>query len=207
MNKKSTIIKKINYESIVKLPYCKEAVIRDDFPGFKEDYIAIHSIIRKFKPNRIMEVGTSTGLGTNVICNAMMVQKGILGFLHGKRKVISIDVPPGTDAAIIYPDGEDGHPQKPGENCSYPYTQIFGSSIKFDFTPYYPIDAWFIDGKHDYEYCSKDTKQALKSDPYLIIWHDMQIKEVYRAVVDTMSGKSYKVFWINSTRVAYAIKV
>lgn len=206
MTKNNVQITKVAYKEVVKLPYSKDAIERNDFPGFHEDYLAIHSIIRKFKPKRLLEIGTSAGTGTNVICNAMGVRKGVIGIIIDRAKVISIDVPPGTDATIIYPKGEDGHPQKAGANCTFTYTQIFGSSIKYDFAPHYPIDAWFIDGKHDYEYCSKDTKQALKSKPKLIIWHDMQIKEVYDAVADTMTNKGYNIFWVNNTRVAYAIK-
>lgn len=210
LNKKSTSeqanIKKIKYEEVVKPPYSDGAITRDDFPGFREDYLAIHSILRRFRPKVILEIGTSMGTGTNIICNAMNVRKGIKGKIFDKKKVVSIDVPPGTDPSIIYPEGEDGHPVKPGANCTFPFTQLFGSSIKFDFKPHYPIDSWFIDGKHDYEYCSKDTKQALKSDPDLIIWHDMQIKEVYEAVADVMVNRGYKIYWVNKTRVAYAVK-
>ena len=207
MPKKAAKIEKVKYDTVVTQPFSDDAIVRDDFPGFKEDYLAIHSIIRKYRPKRLLEIGTSTGWGTNVICNAMGVRKGIAGGLLDKRKVTSIDVPPGTDASIIYPKGEDGHPLKAGVNCKFLYAQLFGSSITYDFAPYYPLDAWFIDGKHDYEYCSKDTKQALKADPDLIIWHDMQMQEVYDAVAETMYGKGYSIKWVNKTRVAYAIKV
>lgn len=204
-NKKETIIN-VPFDWIVKKPFIEGAIIRDDFPGFKEDYQAIHSIIRKHKPRKILEIGTSQGTGTNVICNAMGVRRGRLNKYTQPTRVISIDVPAGTDPKKIYPKGEDGHPQKAGANCTFPYKQIFGNSIKEDFSKYYPIDAWFIDGKHDFEYCSKDTKQALKSNPNLIIWHDMQIKGVHDAVVDVMYNKGYDIFWVDKTRVAYAVK-
>ena len=54
------------YADIVKEPYKKGAIIRSDFPGFKEDYLAIHSIIRTYHPARLLEIGTSTGNGTKV---------------------------------------------------------------------------------------------------------------------------------------------
>jgi len=203
---KKAKIEKVEYKSIVKSPFADGAITRDDFPGFKEDYMAIHSIIRKYQPQNLIEIGTSMGTGTNIICNAMNVRKGLIGRLLDKKKVTSIDVPPGTDPSIIYPEGEDGHPVSPGANCGFPFTQLFGSSIDFDFKPYYPVESWFIDGKHNYEYCSKDTKQALKSEPHLIIWHDMQIQEVYDAVADAMYGKGYTIQWVEKTRVAFAIK-
>jgi len=203
---KKEIIIKVPFEWIVKKPFIDDAIIRDDFPGFKEDYQAIHSIIRKYIPRKILEIGTSQGTGTNVICNAMGIKKGRIKKYAQLKKVISIDVPPGTDPKKIYPKAEDGHPQQAGANCTFPYKQIFGNSIKYDFSSLYPIDAWFIDGKHDYEYCSKDTRQALKSNPNLIIWHDMQIKGVHDAVVDVMYGKGYDLYWVDNTRVAFAIK-
>ena len=204
---KKNKIKKIKYTEIVKEPYSQGAITRDDFPGFREDYLAIHSILRRYQPSNILEIGTSTGSGTNIICNAMGVRKGLLGLLFDKSRVISMDVPPGSDPSIIYPDKEDGHPDQAGKNCNFPYTQLLGSSIEFNFERYYPIDAWFIDGKHDYKYCSKDTKQAIKSKPSIIIWHDIQIKEVHKAVVDVMkSHPQYFLYRVGDTRVAFAIK-
>lgn len=193
------------FKEIAVPPYSNGAIIREDFPGFREDYIAIYSLIRKFNPRRIMEIGTSTGNGTNVICKAMGLRR--FGLQPKDKQVLSIDVEPGTDATIIYPDKEDGHPEKAGMYCKYPYKQIFGNSIAYDFSPHYPIDAWFIDGKHDYKYASEDTKQALKSKPSLIIWHDMQIKEVTDGVTDVMKKHpEYTVSLVKGTRIAYAIK-
>jgi len=192
------------FSAVVRVPYSKGAWIRNDFPGFREDYLVVHSLIRRYGPRRIMEIGTSTGRGTNVLCRAVGLRR--FGFRSRGRAVLSIDVPAGTDPSILYPDKEDGHPSKAGMECRYPYTQLFGDSSRFDFTPYYPIDAWFIDGKHDYAYASRDTRQALASDPSLVIWHDMQMDGVAKAVEDTMSGAGYEVRRVAGTRVAYAVK-
>ena len=43
--KKVAKITKVKYSEIVKAPYSDGAITRDDFPGFKEDYLAIHSIL------------------------------------------------------------------------------------------------------------------------------------------------------------------
>lgn len=197
-------MKNVEFNEIVKLPYSINAVIRSDFPGFKEDYLTVHSLIRKYKPKTIMEIGTSSGLGTKVICNAM----GIKRFGKNKKdvKVYSIDVPVGTDPKIIYPQGEDGHPKEPGVYCKLPFTQIFGNSHDFDFSPYYPIEGWFIDGKHDYKYAKNDTSLALKSNPIIIIWHDADIEEVGKAIIEKMEAhREYDLFRVAGTRIAYAI--
>jgi hypothetical protein len=149
-----------------------------------------------------MEIGTSSGLGTLVICKAM----GISRLSMNKRKVYSIDVLPGTDPTILYPGGEDGHPARAGERCAYPYAQLFGDSYTLDFLPYYPLEGWFIDGKHSYDYVVHDTQSALEASPILIVWHDMQIEQVERAVVDVMSEylQSYSLCRAVSTRMAFA---
>jgi hypothetical protein len=202
-------IKMVSYRSIVKKPYSGGAIVRDDFPGFREDYLAIHSLIRRYKPTSLLEIGTSAGTGTNVICNAMGVKRGLRA-LFGTQpaRVLSIDVPPGTDPKKIYPDKnpEDGHPEKAGVNCRFPYTQLFGSSIEYDFSPHYPLEAWFVDGKHNYEYAKKDTEQALKAKPKLIIWHDMQIPEVEQAVLEAMKRQPYDVALVEKTRIGYAVR-
>ncbi len=124
------------------------------------------------------------------------------------KQVFSIDVPVGTDPNIIYPEAEDGHPKKTGRNCYFPYIQLFGNSINFNFSKYYPIEAWFIDGKHNYEYTKIDTEQALKSNPKLIIWHDVQIPDVESAVAEVMAQKNnYELYRISDTRIAFAVKI
>ena len=193
----------LNLTDIVKLPYSKEAIIRKDFPGFKEDYLVLHCLIRKYKPKTFMEIGTSTGKGTKVICNAMKSKH----FRNDEDiKVFSIDVPPGTDPKILYPNGEDGHPKCAGKKCNLPYTQIFGNTYNFDFTPYYPLEGWYIDGKHSYEFVKNDTKLAIKCEPIIIIWHDMDITGVTEAVTEVMEQyNNYNLYRVINTRIAFAV--
>lgn len=204
---------KIGYDHVVKRPFSRHAIKRKDFPGFREDYLVLHSLIRMSQPIRFMEIGTSSGNGTNVICNAMDIRKkGKVckqGNSEHKKTVYSIDVPPGTDSQHIYPDGENGHPDNAGHNCRFPYAQIYGDSTTFNFSKYYPLDGWFIDGKHSYDYVKKDTRQALKAKPKLIIWHDMQIDEVKNAVVEIMHAhqQEYKLHEVENTRIAFATKI
>ena len=202
----------ISYESVVTPPFSEHALLRNDFPGFQEDYLVLHALIRRYRPSRFLEIGTSTGRGTNVICHATGLRKrrNIWGAvwppLHSK--VYSIDVPVGTDPSIIYPEGEDGHPKKPGTECAYRYVQLYGDSTEFDFRPYYPLDGWFVDGKHNFEYVRRDTLQALKSEPRIIVWHDMQIEEVKEAVLAVIKekGQAYHLYQVEKTRMAFAAR-
>ncbi|HEX2241276.1 MAG TPA: class I SAM-dependent methyltransferase [Actinomycetota bacterium] len=198
------MIDTIRYESVVRPDLAKGAVRRRDFPGFHEDYLALHCLIRANRPERFFEIGTSTGRGTRVICKAMSRRRL---WPDTRSRVFSLDVPPGTDAALLYPEGEDGHPVKAGGKNPYPYTQLFGDSKSFDASPYFPIDGWFIDGKHNYDYARSDTLLALTSDPRLIIWHDMQIDEVRSGVTDAMRGaRGYVVNTIEGTRLGVALR-
>jgi hypothetical protein len=198
-------VQSVTYEEIVRPELARGAVKRRDFPGFREDYLAIHCLVRKHAPERLFEIGTSTGRGTKVICRAMSPRRWRKP--ETRNRVFSLDVEPGTDPAIIYPDGEDGHPEQPGRDNPYPYTQVFGNSKDFDPSPYLPIDAWFIDGKHDYDYARSDTLLALRTEPRLIIWHDLQIEGVERAVAETMADVSgYTVRRVAGTRVGFAVR-
>lgn len=184
----------VRFDEVVVSPYRDNALIRNDFPGFKEDYWVLHCLIKKYQPNTFMEIGTSVGNGTKIICQAMM-----------GRKVYSIDLPPGTDPNEIYPNHEDGLPEKAGACCDLPYTQLFGDSNQVDLSSYYPLDGWFIDGKHAYGYVAKDTETALRSNPRIIIWHDADIQEVWDAIVAVLQGyPNYLLFRVEGTRIAYA---
>jgi hypothetical protein len=197
-------VDEVPFSEIVRPDLVKGAVVRNDFPGFREDYLVLHALIRRYRPDRFFEIGTSVGLGTKVICKAMS-QRRI--WPDTRDRVFSLDVPPGTDPSIIYPRGEDGHPARAGAANRYPYTQLFGDSRTFDITRYLPLDGWFIDGKHNYEFAISDTRLALSADPNLIVWHDLQIEEVAEAVNDVMTQRpEYVVRRVSDTRIGFAVR-
>lgn len=197
-------MQEIAYDAVVRPDLARGAVVRCDFPGFFEDYQVLHCLIRAHRPQRFFEIGTSSGNGTKVICKAMSTRRL---WPDTRDRVFSLDVPPGTDPAIIYPGAEDGHPAKAGAANRYPYRQLFGDSTRFDISPYLPLDGWFIDGKHDYAHAESDTKLALSAEPRLVVWHDLQIEGVVRAVEDVMAEHpEYGLWRVTGTRVGYALR-
>jgi hypothetical protein len=198
------VIGEVSYGEVVRPEFEKGAFKRRDFPGFGEDYLVLHCLIRRHWPERFFEIGTSVGLGTRVICRAISRRRL---WPDTRDRVFSLDVPPGTDPSIIYPDGEDHHPAKAGARNPYPYRQLFGDSKSFDVRPYLPLDGWFIDGKHDYEYARADTLLALSADPRLIVWHDFQIEGVAKGVGDAIeNGPEYGLKRVAGTRIAFAVR-
>jgi hypothetical protein len=198
-------LKTITYLEIATDVHRRGAIERNDHPGFKEDYLVLHCLIKKYKPASFMEIGTSIGRGTNVICNAMGLKKFFLWRSNKRAKVYSLDVPPGTDPMILYPESEDGHPDRAGMYCRFPYVQLYGNSVHFDFCGYYPLEGWFIDGKHDYYHVKSDTEKALAAQPKIIIWHDADMLPVKEAAIDVLSRhRDYELFFVEGTRIAFA---
>lgn len=184
-----------------------DAILNEEFEGFKEDYLILHSLIRKYRPKTFFEIGTNMGTGTNIICNAMYNQNPH----NGVEPVYTLDLP--TELAHIslqHPISE-GKGDNVGSCCTFPFTQLRGDSLKFNFTEY-PCEGYFIDGEHDWEHPWHETLDAaLDGKAKIIIWHDADIPEVWKGIEQAireieMYNIYYKLFRVTGTRIAYAIK-
>jgi predicted O-methyltransferase YrrM len=173
----------------------KDAILNEEFHGFKEDYLVLHCLLRKFKPKSVFEIGCNMGTGTNIICNALP-----------DAKVYSLDLP--TELAHIslqHPISE-GKGDRVGSKCTRPFTLLRGDSLIFDYSKY-PCEAYFIDGEHDFEHPFFETTEILKLKPKLIIWHDSDIPEVAEAIsLSFVEIKGYKFYRVIDTRMAYAVR-
>lgn len=187
-----------------------DAILNEEFTGFKEDYLILHSLIRRYKPKTFFEIGTNCGTGTNIICNAM---KLFMAFdadhptIQTEGNVYSLDLP--TELAHIslqHPISE-GKGDKVGINCQFPYTQLRGDSMTFDFSEY-PCEGYFIDGEHDQEHAFKETWEVILRQPKIIIYHDADIKAVFDGLYDAWKciGDEYDLFRVIDTRILYALK-
>ena len=175
----------------------KDALIHDVYIGFREDYLCLHSLLRRHMPQTILEIGTNIGSGVNVMARAVPT-----------AKIYSLDL----DYATMkinpkqYPIGADGE-DRVGSAVTVPYTQLRGDSLKFNYASIMPIDAWYIDGEHDYVHALHESTQAFLNSTKLIVWHDSDINEVYRGIVDASGDyNNYELYRVFDTRIAYAVR-
>jgi hypothetical protein len=169
------------------------AIINDEFPGFKEDYLILHCLLKIHQPKSVFECGTNMGRGTEIICNAVPT-----------ANVYSLDLP--TELAHIslqHPISE-GKGDKVGSLCKRPFTQLRGDSMTFDYSNH-PCDAYWIDAEHTEAAVKHETKQAVKCKAKLIVWHDSDMPEVMAGILAGI-GKGYEVYRVEGTRIAYALK-
>ena len=93
------------------------------------------------------------------------------------------------------------------KDVSHKIKQVFGNSMKFDYTTYYDkMDIVFVDGAHDYKVVLADTQNALKmvKPGGYILWHDWanygDYNDVVRAVLAEIPGE--RITQINNSQLA-----
>ncbi len=165
----------------------KGAIIRQE-PGFEQDFLVLHCLVRQAQPRNLFEVGTCEGYGTLIMANACP-----------SCSILSLELPPDSAPYFI-------SRARIGHRCNRPFTQIFGDSTTYNYAKHFPIDAWFIDGAHDYEHVKHESREAVRGGATLIVYHDTDIPEVLQGVIDGLEGTEYKIYRVTDTRVSYAVK-
>lgn len=192
-------MKKQEFVDIFDQELASGAILNLEYTGFKEDYLMLHCLLRKYKPKSVFEIGCNMGTGTQIIKNAV-----------GKNaQVFSLDLPTELAHKSLQHPINEGKGDSVGHRCKLPFTLLRGDSMKFDYSKH-PCEAYFIDGEHDFEHPHHETKEVLKLSPKLIAWHDSDMEPVYKAIVDAFeispNGKDYDLFRITDTRIAYAVR-
>jgi predicted O-methyltransferase YrrM len=180
------------FDDVVTPELSAGAILNQEFPGFEEDYLVLHCLMRKHQPSSIFEIGTNMGTGTRILKNACP-----------QAEVTSLDLSPED----LHPSllEADGKTPKVGKHCDLPYRQVWGSSLEYDFAQHAPLDAFFIDGEHDYAHVLHETRQAVASAAWLIVWHDCDIDVVWGAVIDALP-MDYKLYRVAGTRIGYGLR-
>lgn len=198
-------MKQLQFKDIYSDKLAHDAILNEEFTGFKEDYLVLHCLLRKYDPKSVFEIGTNMGTGTKIIKNAIGLE----------YPVFSLDLP--TELAHIslqHPINE-GKGDNVGSKCDLPFAQLRGDSMKFDYSEF-PCEAYFIDGEHDYNHPFHETKKVLEQEPKLIVWHDTDIAEVAKAIQDAFTetinekkefgNNNYDLYRITDTRITYAVR-
>lgn len=186
------------YKDIITPELLEGCIDHNPMEGFLEDYRTLHCLIRKYQPNTFFEIGTCRGEGLNVICNA-----------KPDMFVYSLDLPnEQADKSLQHPTRQSDV-VKVGGLCRFPYTQLFGDSLKFNYENY-PCEGYFCDGQHDYIHPKIETFGMVKNKPKLIVYHDADLPEVYSAILDAFNegpfGVFYDLFRVVDTRILYAVR-
>lgn len=176
-----------------------DAIINNAHPGFREDYLTLHCLLRKYQPKRFMEIGSSEGLGTMIIKNALGEDSVVYSLeLPTELCHPTLQIPrkgPGSDSA--------------GYMCTLPYIQLRGDSMTYDYTQHYPLDGWWVDGDHSFESVFHDANQALNSGARLIVFHDCDGEPVLRGILEAKksnpNGEKYEFCRVVGTRIGYLL--
>lgn len=196
----------------------EDAIINDEFQGFKQDYLILHSLIRRHEPKTLFEIGTNMGTGTNIICNAMGNKFALneKDFAQGNN-IYSLDLPTELAHTSLQHPISEGKGDNVGSRCRFPFTQLLGDAMTFDFAKY-SCEGYFCDGEHEYKNVFHETVEMLKTDPKLIIWHDADLKWVFDGIVAGTTRYSvlygelfnktipYNFFRVKGTRIAYCLR-
>lgn len=171
------------------------AILNERHTGFREDYLLLHILLRKYKIKSCFEVGTYCGWGTEIIKNAL-----------GEDSVVySLDLPDDEKHK------SDQHPlNNPngtvGCFCKLPFIQLRGDSTTFDYSKY-PCDAYWVDAEHSYANVFAETTAILKNKPKLIAFHDADSENVFNGAMDALNGnEDYEVYRVVDTRILYFVK-
>lgn len=184
----------IRFEDVYLSEIGKDAILNNEFQGFKEDYLVLHCLLKMFQPKTVLEIGTNMGTGTQIIKNA--VPEAI---------VYSLDLPTELAHSSLQHPISEGKGDNVGIRCKLPYIQLRGDSLTFDYSSLPKIDAWYIDGEHDFLHPNHEAKEAIKMNSRIIVFHDADILEVYEGIMDAFKdNKNYTLYRVVGTRIAYA---
>lgn len=187
------------YADIVTPELLEGAIENNEFTGFREDYHVLHCLLRKYSPKSFLEIGCNMGRGTKIIKNA----------LGPESDVYSLDLP--TELAHIslqHPINE-GHGDRVGHLCDLPFTLLRGDSMEFNFAEY-PCEGYYIDGEHTTNAVRHETKEILKLNPNLVIYHDSDMPVVMQGILEGLElskkKSKYELWRVVDTRIAYLVK-
>ena len=158
-------------------------------------------LCQQYRPKNIFEFGTYKGATTSHLAKSAPT-----------AHITTLDFDPGTsdDGLVHYlPDTDYGRSFKPGQHFhgepeQERITQVYGDSMKFDFSPYEnQFDFIFIDAEHTYEPGISDSLNAFKmlKKKGIVVWDDYSTWPGLKQAVEELSAE-YPIVHIAETRLA-----
>jgi len=183
----------ISYKDIITPQLLQGAIENNEMHGFRQDFHILHCLIKIHQPKTFLEIGTNVGRGISIISNAGQ---------SFNIKCYSLDLPPElSHYSLQYPGNSIG------SLCKLPFIQLLANSLEFDYSSIYPMEGFFIDGEHDFLHANYESKEAIKSQAKLIIWHDADMPPVMSAILDAFDNNTdYDLYRVIDTRMAYALR-
>lgn len=191
-------MKEIDFDFLATPENIAGAILHTHEP-FVRDYLTLHILLKIHgkEIRRFLEIGTNLGEGTKIICNA----------LGSEKLVYTLDLPSELAHLSKQHPISEGKEAAVGSKCDLRYCQILGDSMTYDYGTLYDVDGWFIDGEHDYAHPRHETKEAIKQNAKLIIFHDADMTDVYNAITDSfVYTNDYDLYRVTGTRIAYAVR-
>lgn len=181
---------------------------RARFTVTPSELLFLCSAVRRFRPRRILEIGTY--LGNTTLHLAANAPEG--------ARVYTVDLPPdnaptttdlSTHDRIVASETAAAFGSRfLGTPYEAKITQILANSAAYDFKVHEDgFDLIFIDASHSYEYVKKDSESALSilAPGGLVFWHDyvspIELTDVFRYLNEL--GRTFPLQHIPGTRLVY----
>jgi predicted O-methyltransferase YrrM len=145
-------------------------------------YNIILTLIKKYSPNNIFEIGTEYGAGTTL----MAIYSSI------NTKIWTLDITPLGNKLLELAEQKLDTEGICFKNIPeiHKITPIICNSYEFNPTSLPKMDFIFIDGDHSYDAVKNDTILALKmiNSGGIILWHDTSLSEI-KKYLDEISNE------------------
>jgi predicted O-methyltransferase YrrM len=157
-----------------------------------DEEVQIGLTVQALEARRIFEIGTFEG--------------GTTRFLADKAgegaEVFTLDFPQGAEVA--WASRAQIGAKFRGLAVESRITQLFGDSLKFDFSPYErSIDLVFVDAAHDYPHGLADSRTALRlvKPGGVVLWHDFTpyFPGLVHGIIEATAGLPLKRLGVNTT--------
>jgi SAM-dependent methyltransferase len=148
--------------------------------AFVEDYALLGALVLNLKPQRILEIGTSTGLGAVVLARAAVFGDPTAHVttidVDQSRSRLNLELAPGVEEHITFVEGST--------NDVLPDLAARGAAF----------DLVFVDGAHDYEQASSDWGNTQGLTETWVLHDTTQFTGLQRLVREIRESREYDVF-------------